>query len=86
MDKVIGVMETRAHLRELLKKVAQGQRFIITQRSHPRAVLMSPEEVETLEISADKKLLEDLKIAKLEIQRHRARPWKKYLKAAKRKS
>ena len=86
MDKVIGVMEVRTRLRELLKKVTRGERFIITQRSHARAVLLSPEAVETLEVMADKKLLEDLKIAKYQIQRNQARPWKEYLKAGKRTS
>lgn len=71
MDKVIGVVETRNRLPAVLKEVARGKRYIITQRSHARAVLISPEELETLEISADKKLLEDLKTAKEEIARGR---------------
>ena len=68
MDKVIGVVEIRSHFPATLKEVAHGKRFIITQRSHPRAVLISPEELETLEVSANLKILEDLKKAQEDIQ------------------
>jgi len=68
MDKVIGVVETRNHLPAILKGVTQGKRYIITQRSHARAVLISLEELETLEACADKGLPEDLKAAKEDIK------------------
>ncbi len=86
MDRIIGVVEVRTRLRELLEKVARGERFIIAQRSRAKAVLLSPETVETLEVMADKRLLEDLVVAKLEIQHGRVRPWKAYLSTAKRTS
>ena len=67
MDKVIGMAQARENFPFYLKAVSQGKRFIVAQRSHPRAVLISPEELETLEVSADKKLLEDLKKAQQDI-------------------
>lgn len=67
MDKVIGMVETRNHLPAILKSMVNGKRYIITQRSHARAVLISPEELETLEAQADKELLEDLRTAQKEI-------------------
>ncbi len=44
---------------------------MITQRSHARAVIISPEELETLEIQADKTLLEDIRAAKEDIRKGR---------------
>jgi prevent-host-death family protein len=61
-------METRANLRRLLGQVRRGRRFVITERSKPRAVLLSPEEVETLEIMADRKTLQELVEAKADIK------------------
>lgn len=47
---------------------------MITQRSHARAVIISPEALETLEIQADKALLEDIKAAKDDIRKGRVVP------------
>lgn len=68
MDQVVGVVETRNRLPSILKAITAGKRFIIAQRSHARAILISPEELETLEVSADHALLEDLKVAQKEIR------------------
>lgn len=68
----MGIVETRSHLPAILKTLAPGKRVIITQRSHARAVLVSPEELETLEVQADKGLLEDIRAAKEDIRRGRA--------------
>lgn len=84
MDKVIGMVETRKQLPAILKSVANGKRYIITQRSHARAVLISPEELETLEISADKELLEDLRDAQKDIQQGRYIKAEKYFAKKKR--
>jgi len=80
MDKVIGVVETRSQLPKLLKRVANGERFIIAQRSKARAVLLSPEEVETLEVMADKALLRELIEAKADIKAGRYRKYEEYFK------
>lgn len=67
MDKIIGISELRNSISSIINKVYQGSRYIIIQRSKPRAVLLSPEEVETLEVMADRSLLEDIKKAKQDI-------------------
>jgi antitoxin (DNA-binding transcriptional repressor) of toxin-antitoxin stability system len=80
MDKVIGVVETRSQLPKILERVANGERFIIAQRSRARAVLLSPEEVETLEVMADKKLLKELVEAKEDIKTGRYQTFEKFFK------
>jgi len=65
MDKVIGVAELRKSMASVIKEVHEkGSHYVIIQRSKAKAVLLSPEEVETLEVMADKELLEDIKQAK----------------------
>lgn len=59
MTKVASVSYVRAHLPEMvasLRKKKRG-RVIITRNGAATAVLLSPEELETLEILADKKLM-----------------------------
>lgn len=73
MDKVIGMVEIRRQLPKLLKMVTKGERFIITKRSEVKAVLMSLEEMKTLEVMADKKLLRELIEAKADIKAGRYR-------------
>ena len=80
MDKVVGVVETRDHLRELLNEVGRGRRIIIAQRSKARAVLISPEEMETLEVMADKALLRELVEAKADIRAGRFTTFNAYFK------
>ena len=67
MDKIIGISEFRKSISSIINEVFKGSKYIIMQRSKPKAVIMSPEEVETLEVMADKELLEDIKSAKREI-------------------
>jgi PHD/YefM family antitoxin component YafN of YafNO toxin-antitoxin module len=65
MDKVIGVAELRKSMASVIKEVHEkGSHYVIIQRSKAKAVLLSPEEVETLEVMADRELLEDIKQAK----------------------
>ena len=59
MTKIASVSYVRAHLPEMvasLRKKKRG-RVIITRNGTASAVLVSPEELETLEILADKKLM-----------------------------
>lgn len=59
MTKIASVSYVRAHLPEMvasLRKKKRG-RVIITQNGVASAMLLSPEELETLEILADKKLM-----------------------------
>ncbi len=78
MDKVIGVSKLRTSLASILKDVKKGAHYIIVQRSRASAVLLSPEEVETLEVLADRKLLEDILKAKEDIAEGRAVSYEEY--------
>ena len=72
MDKTIGISELRRSISSKVKEVHEDRsRYIIIQRSKPKAVLMSAEEVETLEIMADKETLNEIKQAKEDIQKGR---------------
>lgn len=67
MDKVVGISKLRNSLASILKDVTRGAHYIVVQRSKAKAVLLSPEEVETLEVLADQKLLKDILEAKKDI-------------------
>ena len=67
MDKIVGISEFRKSMAAIINEVFKGSKYIIMQRSKPKAVIMSPMDVETLEVMADKELLEDIKSAKREI-------------------
>lgn len=57
MEKTIGISELRKSISEKVKEVHENRiRYIIMQRSKAKAVLISPEEIEKLEVTADKKL------------------------------
>ncbi len=61
MDKIIPVSEVRSKLPELVKNLKKdGQHLVITKNGRPAAILMSPEELETLEIMADRKLMSSI--------------------------
>ena len=61
MDIILPVSEVRSKLPELLKRIKkEGKHLIITKNGKPAGILLSPEELETLEIMADKKLLRDI--------------------------
>ncbi|MBI4387239.1 MAG: type II toxin-antitoxin system Phd/YefM family antitoxin [Elusimicrobia bacterium] len=59
MTKIAPVSYVRAHLPELVAALGKKRRgrVIITRNGTASAVLMSPEELETIEILADKKLM-----------------------------
>lgn len=72
MDKTIGISELRKSIASKVKEVHEDQsRYIIIQRSKPKAVLISPEEIESLEIMADKDILHEIKQAKEDILKGR---------------
>ncbi|MFH1856166.1 MAG: type II toxin-antitoxin system Phd/YefM family antitoxin [Candidatus Omnitrophota bacterium] len=60
MDYIMPISEVRGKLPEMIKKISLGKHLIITRNGKPEAVLLSPEEVETLEIKADQKLLQSI--------------------------
>ncbi|MBI3976319.1 MAG: type II toxin-antitoxin system Phd/YefM family antitoxin [Armatimonadetes bacterium] len=78
VDKVVGVAAIRSNLRKIVEDTAKGSRYIITSRSQPRAVLMSIEEVEMLEIMADRALLEEIRQAQEDIKTGRYVSYERY--------
>lgn len=59
MDKIAAISDVRAHLPGIVASLERKKRlhYVITRGGKPSAVLVSPEELETLEILADKKLM-----------------------------
>jgi len=59
MTRIVPVSYLRAHLPEMVSAIGKKKRdrVIITRNGTASAVLVSPEELETLEILADKKLM-----------------------------
>ncbi len=59
MDKIAPVSYVRAHLPEMVAALGRKKRdrIVITRNGVASAVLVSPEELETLEVLADKKLM-----------------------------
>jgi len=82
MDKTIGISELRKTISSKVREVHEDRsRYIIIQRSKPKAVLMSPEEVETLEIMADKETLNEIKQAKEDIRKGRVVSYEEFLRS-----
>jgi len=72
MDKTIGISEFRKSITARINEVHEKRsRYIIIQRSKAKAVLVSPEEIETLEVMADKEILQEIKQAKEDIVKRR---------------
>lgn len=62
MDKTIGISELRKSISEKVKEVYEHRtRYIIMQRSQAKAVLISPEEIEKLEVMSDEQLQREKK-------------------------
>jgi prevent-host-death family protein len=81
MDKTIGISELRKSISSKVKEVHEDRsRYIIIQRSKPKAVLISPEEIETLEIMADKETLHQIKQAKEDILKGRFVSYEEFFK------
>ncbi len=78
MDKVVGVVAIRNNLRKIVESASKGSRYIITSRSQPKAVLVSVEELETLEIMADHALLDEIRQAKDDIKAGRYVAYEQY--------
>ncbi|MBI4679000.1 MAG: type II toxin-antitoxin system Phd/YefM family antitoxin [Elusimicrobia bacterium] len=59
MNRIVPVSYVRAHLPEMVAAIGKKKRdrIVITRNGTASAVLVSPEELETLEILADKKLM-----------------------------
>ncbi len=70
IDYIVPISEVRSKLpATLIKKILKmGKHLIITKNGKPKAVMISPEELETLEIKADQKLLQSIMRAEEDIQ------------------
>jgi antitoxin YefM len=71
MPETIPFTEAKAHLSELVDKVVgEHERFVLTRNGRPAAVLLSPDELEsleeTVEILQDKRLLESIRRSRRE--------------------
>ena len=61
VDYIMPVSEVRSKLPELIKKISlMKKHLIITRNGKAAAVMLSPEELETLEIKANQKLLQSI--------------------------
>ncbi len=59
MTRIVPVSYVRAHLPEMVASIGKKKRdrIVITRNGTASAILVSPEELETLEVLADKKLM-----------------------------
>ena len=72
MDYIVPISEARGKLPALIKKISEmGKHLIITRNGKAEAVIISPEELETLEIMADSKLLRSIAKAEEDIREGR---------------
>jgi prevent-host-death family protein len=69
MDAIGPISEVRAHLPEVVDLVRKKlKRYVITRQGKPVAIVLSPEELETLEILADARLIRSLIRAEADIK------------------
>jgi antitoxin YefM len=76
LENTLPISEFRSKLPEVLRLLGKlHQRFTITQRGKPKAVILEFEEfegwMETLEISSDKELVKDIKKAEEDVHANR---------------
>jgi PHD/YefM family antitoxin component YafN of YafNO toxin-antitoxin module len=87
MDKTIGIAELRGSIASVIKEIHEdGAQYVVLQRSKAKAVILSPEKLETLEVMADKELLEDIRAAKEDILKGRYTSFEAYFGKRGRKS
>ena len=70
MDKIAPISEVRAHLPEMVNGLSK-KRCVVTRQGKAIAVLISPEDLESLEIMADPELIKSLIRAEEDIKRSR---------------
>lgn len=69
MDQIGPISEFRAHLPEVVDRVRKTRRrYIVTRQGKAVVVMISPEELETLEILADPELIKSLIRAETDIK------------------
>ena len=61
MDDIMPISEVRANLPSIIDKISASKKpLVITRNGKPAAILLSPEEMETLEIKSDPSLLRSI--------------------------
>ncbi|MBI2237618.1 MAG: type II toxin-antitoxin system Phd/YefM family antitoxin [Actinobacteria bacterium] len=73
MPETIPFTDAKAHLSELVDRVVrEHERFVLTRNGRPAAILLSPDELEsleeTVEILQDRKLLESIRRSRREVE------------------
>ena len=69
MDYIVPISEARGKLSQLIKNISHEKKYlIITKNGRAEAVMISPRELETLEIKADRKLLQSIMRAEEDIK------------------
>ncbi len=81
MPEIVPFTHAKAHLSELVDKVVgERERFVLTRNGRPAAVLLSPDELEsleeTVEILRDKRLLESIRRSRREAAQGKRLPLK----------
>ena len=76
------VSQAKAHFLDMVRNSDDRfERFVITRKGHPAAVLMSADEfdgwLETLDILSDKKALKEIQQARKELESGKGRPFAK---------
>ncbi len=84
MPEIVPFTEAKAHLSELVDKVVgEHERFVLTRNGRPAAVLLSPDELEsleeTVEILRDKRLLESIRRSRREAAQGKQLPLKDHV-------
>lgn len=79
MTKTVSLKELRPELPKVMRAVDERMdRFFVTRRGHPFAVILSLDDyeglLETIEILGDKKLMARLKKAEKEVREGKTRP------------
>lgn len=74
MDFIAPISEVRGNLPALIKKIkGAGKHLVITKNGKAEAVLLTPEQLETLEVRADSALMRSLIRAQEDIKAGRLR-------------
>jgi len=88
LPTVIPASQARSNFYNMLDEVSTtSKRFIITKRGRAKAVVLSPEEVEsweeTLEIMSNKRLMKDIREGMADIKKGRVTPLEDVIKELK---
>lgn len=80
MTKTISITKAQEEFRELVKKASKkSEKYVITLKDAPSAILMSNDEYEslqeTLEILSDPKMMKDIRRGEKEIAEGKVEDW-----------